>query len=110
MFLNSSTSVKSSLTYINQDLIGSARNLIFKNLSLNRKFLDESEFLSENLENCYQAILESKKCSDENTRARVILLLHISKSNLSHGTISHVYFNQLLLSKSQNPYIQQLQS
>lgn len=101
-----------TLSYLNEaDFICSARNLIFKNLSLNSNFLDTSEFLGTELENFYQTILESKSSIDDNHIARIILLLHLSKSNLSRDMCS-LTFQSIrsvqIIKNIMNPFISEL--
>lgn len=95
-YQNESTATKNELNYSNAiDFIKQARNVIFKNLSINQSFLKADGFRFDIIKNFYQVMVNSKNNIDQDSRAVILLLLHLSKCNLFDNTAWSLIFESI---------------
>jgi hypothetical protein len=95
-FRNDSTPIKNELNYSNEiDFIKKARNIIFKNFSINQNFLKADGFRFDIIKNFYQIMVNSRNNIDQDCKAKILLLFHVSKCDLFDNTAWSFIFESI---------------
>ena len=96
IYRNDSTPIKNELNYSNEiDFIKKARNIIFKNFSINQNFLKADGFRFDIIKNFYQIMVNSRNNIDQDCKAKILLLFHVSKCDLFDNTAWSFIFESI---------------
>lgn len=96
-FFTGSTPRKGEIKYSGDinNLIKQVRNVIFTNLRLNKSFLRKPKYEREDIQPLYQLIKDTSDIINENQKAQLLLLLHLSKCGNAKKDTFRTFFNQI---------------